>query len=158
MHWKPLAVRTATLGTLWWVLSGAPADSWYVGGPAIVGALLAAQRLQPAGAASIRAAALLPYVWFFVVASLRGGLQVALRAIRPDPDLRPAMLDVTLQLPGQAERLFLASSISMLPGTVATELDGDLLRLHLLDGRLAAIGDVRSAEQHVARLFGLEPA
>jgi len=158
MDWKPIALRTALLASLWWVLSGGRADSWYVGAAAICAALLAWRRLPARPFAPLRAGAILPFLWFFLVASLRGGLQVAARAARPDPGLRPGMLEVSLRLPGETERLFLAATISLLPGTVATGLDGVLLRLHVLDPRLEPLHEVRTAERHVARLFGRELA
>lgn len=158
MNTRSIVTRAALLAALWWVISGGAVDSWVVGTVSIVAALGVATRLHPVAVTTISATGLLAFLWFFLTASLRGGLQVAVRAVRPVPDLHPAMVDVPLRLPGEAERLFLASTLSLLPGTLSTGLEGRHLHLHLLDERLSPLDEVRKAEDHVARLFRKELA
>lgn len=156
MKLRSIATQVALLALLWWVLSGGRADAWPFGAVAIGAALAVQWRLRGAPGASIAPTALLPYLWFFLTASVRGGLQVALRAVRPHPGLHPAVIDLPLRLTDPAERLFLASTMSLMPGTLSVGLDKAVLQVHVLDRELAPLDELRRAERHVARLFGSE--
>ena len=46
--------------------------------------------------------------------------------------------------------------ISLLPGTLAADLDGDRVVLHLLDTGVDPEPDLRRLEDAIAGLFGLE--
>jgi multicomponent Na+:H+ antiporter subunit E len=151
---KANAMRLSMLAALWWLLTGGGPDTWIVGAPAVAGALAAGMAMRLPGAPTFSASALLPFLIYFALASVRGGLQVAARALRRDPDLRPVIMTVPLRLRGETERMLLVSVVSILPGTIATALQGTQLRLHVLDESLGSEADVRDAERHVARMFG----
>lgn len=151
---KANAMRLAMLAALWWLLTGGAPDTWIVGAPAIAGAFAAGMAMRLPAAPTFSAIGLVPFLSFFALASVRGGLQVAMRALRRDPDLRPVIMTVSLRLPDESERMLLVSVVSILPGTLATALQGTQLRLHVLDERLGSEAEVRDAERHVARLFG----
>lgn len=146
-------IRLALLVALWWLLTGGAAETWIVGVPAVAAAVAAglAMRLPDTPALSVRA--LLPFLLFFALASVRGGVQVAARALRRHPDLRPAIAHISLHLHEERARLLLVSVVSVMPGTLATALHGTQLRLHILDERVGIEAEVRDAERHVARLF-----
>lgn len=151
---KANALRLAMLAALWWQLTGGAPGSWIVGAPAVAAALAAGVALRLPGGRAFSATALPSFVLFFALASVRGGVQVAVRALRRHPDLRPAIMTVSLRLRDESERMLLVSVVSILPGTLATALHGAQLRLHVLDERLGSEAEVRAAERHVARLFG----
>lgn len=151
-----LVLRAALLAALWWILTGGHAGAWSVGSVVIALALALSLRLQPPRHSRLSLPGLAGFAAFFLVRSLRAGTQVALMALRPRPDLRPAMLELPLRLPDERERLFLAAVVSLMPGTLCTGLDGDRLQLHVLDVRLPVEAEVRAAEARVARLFAVE--
>lgn len=147
------ALRLAMLVVLWWLLTGGAPGTWIVGVPAVAAAFAAglAMRLPESPTLSIRA--LLPFLAFFALASVRGGVQVATRALRRHPDLHPAIVHISLHLHDERAQLLLVSVVNVLPGTLATALHGTHLRLHILDDRNGIEAEVRDAERHVARLF-----
>ena len=80
-------------------------------------------------------------------------MQVAAIALRPRLDLQPGILEIELRLPDETSRVLLTCILGLLPGTLCMELQDRQLRLHVLDRRLAAEQDIRSAEDQVARLL-----
>ena len=66
------------------------------------------------------------------------------------------MVEWRTRLPGTVSRVMFASVISLIPGTLAADLRGDRLTVHLLDGRTDYEADLRRVERVVASLFGIE--
>lgn len=144
--------RGLLLAALWWTLAGGAA--WAFGGPVILLALGASVALQPARTVRLRPLALLRFAGFFVHRSLRAGTDVAWRALSPRLPLAPAMIDCRLRLPPGPARVFLANTVSLLPGTLSARLHGDALQVHVLDERQPIEQELRAAESHIAALFG----
>lgn len=150
-----ILVRGLLFALVWWILAGGRADGWGVGLVFVVLALLVSLRLSPPGQGQLSLPGLFGFVGFFLVQSVRGGVQVAALALRPRLALAPAQIDIGLRLPpGPATRM-LTATLSLLPGTLSVALEGDRLRLHALDGRLPIEAEVRAAEMRIARLFGV---
>ncbi len=150
-----ILLRGGIFALIWWALTEGRADSWGVGLLFIVLALGASLRLSPPGQTRLSPLGLLGFVGFFLVLSLRGGVQVAAMALRPRLTLAPAQVEIDLRLPpGPAARM-LTATLSLLPGTLSVALEGDRLRLHALDGRLPIEHEVRAAERRIAHLFGV---
>lgn len=155
--WAGMALRAALFAVLWWVLTAGAAGSWAVGAVVIVLAVVASLHLQPPGRLAISLAGLPALLLYFLAKSVQGGVQVALVALRPRLDLQPAILEVRLRLSSEPARIFLASLLNLMPGTLSAGLDGDRLQLHVLDARLPIESEVRAAEVRVARVFGQAP-
>jgi multicomponent Na+:H+ antiporter subunit E len=101
---------------------------------------------------------MLHFVPFFVLTSLRGGLDVAWRALHPRLPIAPVLLHHPLRLPPGTARTFLIDTVSLLPGTLSTDVREATLVLHVLTDSSAAAPGVVRLEQHVAALFGVELA
>lgn len=146
--------RAALLAMAWWVLAdGAP--DWMFGAPVILAALAAGLFLAPRPAWRLRLAGFLRFAPFFFRESLRGGVDVARRALHPQRPLAPALVTHRLRLPPGAARVFLTNVVSLLPGTLSAELVGNELRLHVLDARLDASAVLRRVEARIAALLGI---
>ena len=145
--------RGALFAALWWVLAGGRADSWGVGGVSVILALAASLVLMPPAKGRFSPLGLAAFVGFFLVQSVKGGIQVAAMALRPQLDLAPVLLEVPITLPPGPARVLLINTLSLLPGTLSMRLDHDLLRLHVLDARLPIEAEVRAAEAHISRLL-----
>lgn len=154
---RALLLRAALGAIVWTVLSGGAPATWGIGLPALALAVALSLRLRPPGAPRFLVLGLPRFLAFFLFKSVKSGVQVAAMALRPRLDLRPAMLEIELRLPGETARIFLASTLNLLPGTLSCGLERQRLRLHVLDRRLPIERDVRQAEALVARLFGPAP-
>jgi multicomponent Na+:H+ antiporter subunit E len=151
---RAIILRAALFCTVWWALSGGSFYAWYVGAITVTFAVIASLKLQPPNGQQIRLVQVPAFFLFFLAKSVAGGMQVAAMALRPRMQLRPAVLEMRLRLPHEPEQIFLASIISLLPGTLSAGLEGNLLQLHVLDSDMQIEQEVRDAESKVARLFG----
>lgn len=156
MMLRAILVRGAFFCLLWWMLTGGSFYAWTIGFATIAAALAVSIALHPPGMHRVRVGRVPGFFIFFLAQSIRGGIQVAAMALRPRMALHPEILELRLRLPHEAERIFLASILSLLPGTLSAGLAGNLLHLHVLDSRHPIEEEVRAAEHRVARLFGTE--
>ena len=128
--WDPLGllmVAAATLAAAWWAPWALLRPSWR----ALPGFLL-----------------------WFLDRSLRGGVDVAWRALQRDMPLAPRLVERPMHLPPGGPRSLLVAVISLMPGTLCAEQVGERLVVHVLAEGLDA--EVDSLEAHIARLYGLE--
>lgn len=147
--------RGTLFALLWWALTDGRPGSWGVGSVSVALATAASLTLLPPVETYVSRIGLVRFLAFFVVQSLRGGVQVAWFALRPRPGLRPGFHDVALRLPDGIGRVLLANTLSLLPGTLSVELDGDRLCLHVLDETAPTEREVRVVEDRLAHMLGL---
>jgi len=147
-----LFLRTGGAALLWWVLAGGAA--WGFGVPVIALAVGTSMVMQPTRRVHIRPLGLLRFLAFFALRSLSAGFDVARRAFAPGLPIAPAIVEHRLRLPPGPARVFLADTMSLLPGTLSAALAGDRLRLHVIDTGLPHERELRAAEAAVAALFG----
>jgi multicomponent Na+:H+ antiporter subunit E len=152
---RDIVLRAPLFALFWWVLSEGRADGWGVGLVFVALAVAASHRLWPSGSHRLSPAGLVGYIGFFLVQSVRGGLQVATMALRPRLALSPALFEIPLRLPAGPAVVWLTATLSLLPGTLSVRLDGTTLVLHALDARLPIEHEVRAVEAQIARLFGI---
>lgn len=157
MYLAAILSRTLVLVFAWWVLTEGQSGSWGVGVVTASLALIASLILVPPTQRRISPAGALVFAAFFLRQSIMGGIQVASLALRPRLDLAPAVLELPLSLPAGPARIWLVYTLNLLPGTVCLGIDGDVLRLHALDGRQPIEAEVRKAERQIARLLGIGP-
>lgn len=152
------APRVALFALLWWVLTEGEASSWWIGVPAVIASALASWGLRAAPAWSWRPVGLARFLAVFLWQSFRGGLDVAFRALHPRRPLSPDLMVYTLRLPAGPARVFLANTLSLLPGTLSADVRDERLTVHVLDGNLAVLESLAFLEVLVADLFGLSVA
>ena len=140
---------------LWFVISRGDNASWIVGLPCVVLAVIAINRLHTRDKWTIRAGLLPGFIVWFLWNSFRGGVDVALRALKPRLSLQPGFLRYPLRIPQGHARLLLINAVSLLPGTLSADIEGDELVLHCLDTGADIIAETDYAEQRVAILFGI---
>jgi multicomponent Na+:H+ antiporter subunit E len=141
---------------LWAVLTeGAPA-SWTFGLPVAIGCGIFAARLLPMAPFRLDLRGTIAFVPFFLRRSLVGGVDVARRALAPDPGLEPSVVIYRMRLPADSPaRVVFLNVLSLLPGTLAAGLDGDAVTVHVLSGR--ADDNLQALETAVARMFRPAP-
>jgi multicomponent Na+:H+ antiporter subunit E len=144
---------------LWWILTEAYPGAWRFGLPVVLLALLANWKMRKAGAWRWRLAGFGRFFPFFLWQSLRGGIDVARRAIDPRLPLAPGFFEHRLRLPSGPSRIFLADTISLLPGTCSVSLEREeFLEVHVLDEAMPIEQSLRRLEERIALLFGLDLA
>lgn len=150
---KRLTLGVAVSVVVWLMLVGGDLSSWVIAVPSIALAsstvlLWPAERpirVSPLGAVHFGCV----FLWRCFVA----GLDVARRAFGPRSAIRPGMADYHLRLPDASSRTFLANTVSLLPGTLSTAIQGDTLRMHVLDRRSDFLGEVERFESLVAAML-----
>jgi len=70
------------------------------------------------------------YLLYFLQALVRSNLQLARVVLTPELPVRPGIVKVRTRLRSRMGRLLLANSITLTPGTLSVELDGEWLYVH----------------------------
>ena len=153
MRFRSFGFRTVLFALMWWILTEGAMDSWLVGVPVVVLAVLASEALLPAASWSL--SGIVRFIPFFLWRSLCGGVDVARRALHPRLPISPALIDHQWRLPAGLPRVFMANTVSLLPGTLSVELNEDTLCIHVLDNNSAFASELNVVEERVAALFGL---
>jgi multicomponent Na+:H+ antiporter subunit E len=148
--------RTLLLAVLWWLITQGRMDAWLVGLPAVVLATLASVALDNEQRSGFSLAALPAFLILFLRDSVRGGLDVAWRTLGPKVRVAPGFLRYRLRVDHPAARVLLINCVSLLPGTLVADLDGDDAELHLLDIAVDPTPQLMQLEQAVGRLFGIQ--
>lgn len=155
--WPGLAVFSSRLlwsAVVWYLLAGGEAESWIVGVPAVLAAaalsafMLPALRWSPAGAVRFWA--------FFLLESLRGGIDVARRAMHWRLPLDPGIVRHRSRMSRPAARVSVVNTTGLLPGTLVLDLDPRHTWIHALDAGQEIHESLVLSEERVADLFGLE--
>ena len=146
-------LRALLFALIWWILTEGVTDSWMIGIPVIFFATLASLVLLRSCSWSLLG--IIRFVPFFLWYSLRGGVDVAKRALHPHLPISPVLYDYHWNLPPGMPRVFMANTVSLFPGTLSTELNKDCLRVHVLDQGNNFASELIKIEAHVASVFGL---
>ncbi|MDW7711911.1 MAG: Na+/H+ antiporter subunit E [Deferrisomatales bacterium] len=147
--------RVAGYGLVWWALAGGEASSWVLGAPAVGAAAALGLRLSPPGTPPWRAGGVARFLPYFLWQSLRGGFDVAQRALAPGPPLTPGLLHLPWRLPEGPARVLFANAVSLSPGTLSAALGADGLTVHVLDLDRSVSSHLAVLEARVAGVFGL---
>lgn len=143
------------LAVIWGGLTGWRADALVFGVPALL--LGAALPLLLSHSApwrlSLRGA--IVFALWFAVQSVRGAVDVALRAFAPHMPLRPGFRSHVLALPHGAPRIMFINTITLLPGTLSAECVEDTLIVHMLDTRTELKPPLCDLETRIRALFAL---
>jgi multicomponent Na+:H+ antiporter subunit E len=139
---------------LWFLLSGDDWASWLVGLPAAALAAWSALQLRASSQSQFNLLGLLKFLPYFVWESVLGGIDVAYRVVRPKMRLAPGFLEYRMHLTQASARRLFVNSLSLLPGTLAADLDGACLRIHALDLGMDLNQQLAELERRVADVYG----
>ena len=122
-----------------WVLLFWSVDLWVLG-TGVFFALIVATMLgdiYPDGMSKVldprRWLYLLIYLPYFLWFCIRANFDVALRVLHPDVLIRPGIVKVRTTLTNEMARTFLANSITLTPGTLTVEMDGQDFYVHWIN-------------------------
>lgn len=151
---RSLGLRFLLLLVTWFVIAEGDVDSFVVGAPLALVAAAASVAIRPVPLPSISLFGLVRFGTYFAVQSVRGGIDVALRAYRPSLPIDPVCVHYRLRLQEPLERVVFANTLSLLPGTLSAGFDGDTLVVHALDRTQPVLEGLQAVERRVADLFG----
>lgn len=97
-----------------------------------------------------RAIAFLFYVPWFMGQIVLSNWDVAKRVISPSLPIKPGLVRVKTRLKSPLGRMVLANSITLTPGTLTVDVEGDELCIHWID---VASSDVDAATQAIVSAF-----
>jgi len=75
----------------------------------------------------------LAYIPYFLYACIRANLDVAYRVLHPHVPIRPGIVRVRTTLQSDLAKTFLANSITLTPGTLSVDIDGQDLYIHWIN-------------------------
>ncbi len=140
---------------IWVLLNNALSPSILITGAVVAGVVtwffrdglsfLSGLRLTPAGLT-----ATLQYILYFLKELVVANLQMASIVLKPALPIDPAIVKVRTGLTHPVARLLLANSITLTPGTLSVELQGEWLYVHWVT---AAGTDIETATQEIAAGF-----
>ena len=91
---------------------------------------------------------LLIYLPYFFYYCLRANFDVAIRVLHPDVPIRPGIVKVRTTLTSSMAKTFLANSITLTPGTLTIDIDGEYFYVHWINI------DTDSAQERTAKICG----
>jgi multicomponent Na+:H+ antiporter subunit E len=119
---------------------------------AAAGATWLSLRLLPPETGRLRFAVMLVLMPHFLFESVRAGVDVARRALAPQPRLNPGFVDCPMAFPPGLARNTFATISSLLPGSVPCgESDGEHLLYHCIDVSEPVIEQLCAEERVLAR-------
>ena len=150
-----LIILIMIFASLWWLLTAGATSAWMLGVPAVAAAVWASKHLLGRTRISLSLLGLLRFIPYFLVESLRGGLDVALRTLSPRLNIQPAFFQyyTTIELP--LARIFFCNCVSLLPGTLCVELQDNCIEIHLLNQQTDISKELKRLERIVLQLFSL---
>lgn len=152
-HWLGFLRRATLYALLWLIVVEGDLSSLWIGVPAVLVATTASTALR--SPATMILHELFRFVPFFLIHSLMGGVDVAWRAVHPRMPIAPHLVEYPFQLPPGLPRVFMANTVSLLPGTLSADICAHFLKVHVLTDRRDTTSELRKLEQRVAALFGV---
>jgi multicomponent Na+:H+ antiporter subunit E len=137
----------------WWILTKGAGDSWPVGIPAVLAAIYIDFNLFRPENTRWSLGGLIAFVLFFLKSSIYSGMDVVRRTYDPRLPLDPAMVEYPLRLTSSAARNLFICTVSLLPGTLSTAIEGHKLVIHALDVGRPVEHELNIIENRVAAVF-----
>ncbi len=151
---RRILLRFAVFCFLWYTLAGSDKASWIIGVPAVLCVTALSLTLASSTPLNIHLVGLFRFIPFFLHQSFHGGIDVMRRALSFQQLLDPGLVAYTTLLPEGSARILFVNTISLLPGTLSAELQGNQITIHTLDRGLPIWANIQRLEYHVAALMG----
>jgi multicomponent Na+:H+ antiporter subunit E len=90
------------------------------------------------------------YILVFIWYMFQANVDVAYRALHPERPIKPGIVKIKTVLKTSIAKVFLANSITLTPGTMTCEIDGDYLYIHWI---WVVSSDVPEASRMIASRF-----
>ncbi|CAN5405342.1 Na+/H+ antiporter subunit E [soil metagenome] len=160
------SLRLAALLLIYWVLLSGKFDVLHIGAGALTAVFVAfvtqpLRALHPVIGQSvdrplggIRWGAVVLFVPFLVKEIVISSVQVASMVLHPRMPIQPRLIRFRTNLPHPLARLALANSITLTPGTVTLDVEGDEFLVHALTQVSAQGVEAGVMRDRVSHIFG----
>ena len=152
---RQVILSILVLSVMWGALTGWRAEALIFGLPAIMLGAMVSFLMPPTSGFRLSLRGAMSFALWFAVQSVRGAVDVALRAFSPDMGLRPCFRSYPLSLPMGAPRITFVNIITLLPGTLSAEINNDVVIVHMLDARIELEPALIGLETRIRALFAL---
>jgi multicomponent Na+:H+ antiporter subunit E len=143
---------------LWVVLSGPTWHNPVLAGLGILSATAAGLWLWPAHSLRLAWWRSPRLAIYFLWASLRGGIDIAWRALSPSMPLQPGFMEFKVRLTTEQSVVFFTWLISLMPGTASVNLSAaNIITVHVVDTTRHVDEDLRRLEDLVGRFMRAQP-
>ncbi len=140
---------------LWTLLAGFEPASWIIGVPAVLLATWTHGRLTRASGPALKLGGLLVFIAYFLWQSVRGGVDVAWRILRPRMRIAPGLQTYRIRLSDPAARVLFLDCVSLLPGSLGADMREGVISVHAIDASLDLAPELEELETRIAAIFGL---
>jgi len=138
---------------IWLVFTQGSDAFLLIGIPVIWGAMWVKRYLTPINTHSISASHLLQFIPYFLYESFKGGIDVALYTLGLRSNTNSSFYYFYCKLDSPQERIFFSNCVSMMPGTLTVDLQGDWIEVHSLNLNNQTISELVRLEGIVVKLF-----
>lgn len=145
-----LAKRFALFALVWLILSRGDPSGLILGAVTAAGAAWMSIALLPPGTRRVDLLAVVRLAPGFVVRSMRGGIDVAWRALHPAMPIHEGWIVYRTRLPAGPSRVSFGSEMSLLPGSLVAGGRGDRVYVHCLDRSQNVVADLEAEEARIA--------
>ncbi|MFT4613768.1 MAG: multicomponent Na+:H+ antiporter subunit E [Bacteroidia bacterium] len=138
----------------WVILTDGEPSSWLLGIPAIVLTVWMMHRFPLFKAPlKIHLGPLLKFIPWFLLKSIRGGLEVSRPALSRSLSLNPALFEHECALVDPRSMAIFAMCLNVLPGTTTVRMDAGTILIHSLTSVAAARLEVAELEQKITTML-----
>lgn len=119
---------------------------------AFLGALLSYKQLSVSGIKNIKRIGILIF-WYLPVFTwemIKANIHVASIVLNPKMPIKPGIVKIKTNLKSPVARVWLANSITLTPGTLSLDIEGDYLYIHWITVKAK---DVKGATHEIAGKF-----
>lgn len=153
--------RAVVLTAVWWAVIEGDASVAVYGLAVVPLAVATSLALTPPGPARSswprRTVAAVGLIVWFLWQSVRGGIDVARRAVARPVALDPVERRYRWRCPSPRVRVVVAGLNGLMPGTLTTAQDDEALTLHVLHHELDTEPQLAELERRVAAVLGEQP-
>lgn len=98
------------------------------------------------------------YIPVFLWYMIKANIDVAYRVLHPGRPIKPGIVKIRTTLKTNTAKVFLANSITLTPGTMTCEIDGEYLYIHWIWVKSSALTEAskeiaRPFERYLRRIF-----
>lgn len=151
-----ILVRITLFSLLWWIIVQGRADAWLIGLPAVIVATILSFKLSGYLLPKLSLTGALIFISLFIRESISGGIDVARRTLRPEMLIQPGFDRYRLNIDDPFGRLLFINCISLLPGTLAADLDEKHVDIHMLDIRQDPLPQLQRIETAIINMLRLQ--